>query len=60
LRGFGGEIASIVAEEAFDDLDAPPKRLAGLETPIPYARHLEKTVVPQVEDIVKAAKELCT
>jgi pyruvate/2-oxoglutarate/acetoin dehydrogenase E1 component len=56
--GFGGEIAAIVAEEAFDDLDAPPRRLAGLETPIPYAQHLEKTVVPQVEDIVRVAKEL--
>jgi len=56
--GYGGEIASIVAEEAFDDLDAPPRRLAGLETPIPYAQHLEKTVVPQVDDIVRVAKEL--
>jgi pyruvate/2-oxoglutarate/acetoin dehydrogenase E1 component len=56
--GYGGEIAAMVAEEAFDDLDAPPRRLAGLETPIPYAQHLEKTVVPQVDDIVKAAKEL--
>ena len=56
--GYGAEIAAMVAEEAFDDLDAPPKRLAGLETPIPYAQHLEKTVVPQVDDIVRAAKEL--
>jgi pyruvate dehydrogenase E1 component beta subunit len=56
--GYGGEIAAIVAEEAFDDLDAPPRRLAGLDTPIPYAQHLEKTVVPQVEDIVRVAKEL--
>ena len=56
--GFGAEIASLVAEEAFDDLDAPPRRLAGLETPIPYAQHLEKTVVPQVDDIVRVAKEL--
>ena len=56
--GYGAEIAAIVAEEAFDDLDAPPKRLAGLETPIPYAQHLEKSVVPQVDDIVRAAKEL--
>jgi pyruvate/2-oxoglutarate/acetoin dehydrogenase E1 component len=56
--GFGGEIAAIVAEEAFDDLDAPPRRLAGLETPIPYAEHLEKTVVPQVDDIVRVAREL--
>ena len=56
--GYGAEIAAMVAEEAFDDLDAPPKRLAGLETPIPYAQHLEKSVVPQVDDIVRAAKEL--
>jgi pyruvate dehydrogenase E1 component beta subunit len=56
--GYGGEIAAMVAEEAFDDLDAPPRRLAGLETPIPYAQHLEKTVVPQVDDIVAAAREL--
>jgi pyruvate/2-oxoglutarate/acetoin dehydrogenase E1 component len=56
--GYGAEIAALIAEEAFDDLDAPPKRLAGLDTPIPYAKHLELTVVPQVDDIVRAAKEL--
>jgi len=58
--GYGAEIVSLIVEEAFDDLDAPPRRLAGLETPIPYAAHLEKTVVPQVEDIVRAAKELAS
>jgi len=56
--GYGAEIAALVAEEAFDDLDAPPKRLAGLDTPIPYAKHLERSVVPQVEDIVAAARAL--
>jgi pyruvate dehydrogenase E1 component beta subunit len=56
--GYGAEIAAMIAEEAFDDLDAPPRRLAGLETPIPYAQHLELAVVPQVADIVKAAKGL--
>jgi pyruvate/2-oxoglutarate/acetoin dehydrogenase E1 component len=56
--GYGAEIAALIAEEAFDDLDAAPRRLAGLETPIPYAQHLEKTVVPQVDDIVRVAKEL--
>lgn len=56
--GYGAEIAALVAEEAFDDLDAPPRRLAGVETPIPYAAHLERGVVPQVEDIVRVAKEL--
>jgi len=56
--GYGGEIASLIAEEAFDDLDAPPRRLAGLETPIPYAQPLELGVVPQATDIVTAAREL--
>ncbi len=56
--GYGAEIAAMIAEEAFDDLDAPPRRLAGLETPIPYAEHLEKGVIPQVDDIVRTAKEM--
>ena len=56
--GYGGEIAALVAEEAFDDLDAPPRHLAGVETPIPYAAHLERGGVPQVEDIVRVATEL--
>ena len=56
--GYGGEIAALVAEEAFDDLDAPPRRLAGAETPIPYAQPLELGVVPQVADIEKAARAL--
>jgi pyruvate/2-oxoglutarate/acetoin dehydrogenase E1 component len=56
--GYGGEIAALVAEEAFDDLDAPPRRLAGRETPIPYAQPLELGVVPQVADIVDAARAL--
>jgi pyruvate dehydrogenase E1 component beta subunit len=56
--GYGGEIAAVIAEEAFDDLDAPPRRLAGLETPIPYAQPLELGVVPQTDDIVRAAREL--
>ena len=56
--GYGGEIAALVAEEAFDDLDAPPRRLAGLETPIPYAQPLELGVVPQAADIVRVTREL--
>ena len=56
--GYGGEIAALVAEEAFDDLDTAPRRLAGMETPIPYARHLEQSVVPQVDDIVRVVKEM--
>lgn len=56
--GFGGEIASVIAEsEAFDYLDAPIKRLGGLPIPIPYNPNLEKAAVPQVEDIIAAVKE---
>jgi acetoin:2,6-dichlorophenolindophenol oxidoreductase subunit beta len=57
--GFGGEIAARLAEsEAFDYLDAPIRRLAGRETPIPYNRQLERNTVPQVEDIIAAARSL--
>lgn len=57
--GFAGEVTSVVCEsEAFDRLDAPIKRLAGLDIPIPYNRNLEKAATPQVEDIVKAARSL--
>jgi acetoin:2,6-dichlorophenolindophenol oxidoreductase subunit beta len=59
LGGFGGEIvAQIVASEAFDYLDAPVRRLAGLDIPIPYNRELEKRTVPQVDDIVREARAL--
>jgi pyruvate dehydrogenase E1 component beta subunit len=57
--GFGGELAAMIAEsEAFDYLDAPIRRLAGRDVPIPYNRTLERSAVPQVEDIVAAARAL--
>lgn len=57
--GFGGELAGVIAEsEAFDFLDAPIIRLAGRDIPIPYNRNLESHTVPQVEDIVAAARQL--
>jgi acetoin:2,6-dichlorophenolindophenol oxidoreductase subunit beta len=57
--GFGGELAAVIAaSEAFDFLDAPIQRLAGRDIPIPYNRTLEKAAVPQVEDIVAAARAL--
>ncbi|TBL81669.1 alpha-ketoacid dehydrogenase subunit beta [Paenibacillus thalictri] len=56
--GFGGEIASMIAEsEAFDYLDAPIQRLGGISVPIPYNPQLEKSAVPQVEDIIRAVKK---
>ncbi|MFM1655816.1 alpha-ketoacid dehydrogenase subunit beta [Brevibacillus sp. B_LB10_24] len=56
--GFGGEIASMIAEsEAFDYLDAPIKRLGGKAVPIPYNPILEKAAIPQEADIIQAVKE---
>ncbi len=57
--GFGGEVLSrIVESEAFDYLEAPVRRLAGRDIPIPYNRNLEYHTVPQVEDIVAEARKL--
>ncbi|MCC7163363.1 MAG: alpha-ketoacid dehydrogenase subunit beta [Anaerolineae bacterium] len=59
-KGFGmtGEIAAIVAESALDYLDAPVKRLAVPNVPIPYSRPLEQFVIPSVEAIGNAARQL--
>jgi 2-oxoisovalerate dehydrogenase E1 component beta subunit len=56
--GFGAEIAATVAEEAFEDLDAPVARLAAPDTPVPFSPALEKAFLPQVEDVVEALREL--
>ncbi|BCG78019.1 alpha-ketoacid dehydrogenase subunit beta [Mesorhizobium sp. 113-3-3] len=57
--GIGAEVSAMVAEsEAFDYLDAPIVRLGGAETPIPYNPELEKATVPQVPDIISAARDL--
>ncbi|MBB46133.1 MAG: pyruvate dehydrogenase complex E1 component subunit beta [Rhodospirillaceae bacterium] len=57
--GIGSEISSLVCEEAFDYLDAPVKRVAGVDVPMPYAANLEKLALPQSADIVSAAKAVC-
>jgi 2-oxoisovalerate dehydrogenase E1 component beta subunit len=56
--GFGAEIAATIAEEAFEDLDAPVKRIAAPDTPVPFSPALEKAFIPQVEDVVAGLKEL--
>ena len=56
--GVGGEISAMVAEEAFDCLDAPIKRVAGLNTAIPYNSTLEKMCVPTKDDIMNACREI--
>jgi pyruvate dehydrogenase E1 component beta subunit len=55
----GSEISSILMEEAFDYLDAPVKRLASVDCPLPYAANLERLALPKSNDIVKAALEVC-
>jgi pyruvate dehydrogenase E1 component beta subunit len=52
------EIGMRVVEEAFFELDAPPRRVCGREVPMPYAAHLEDACLPQTETIVAAAREL--
>ncbi len=56
--GTSAEIASLIAEECFDALDAPVKRVAAAEVPMPFSPELEKLVVPKTEHLVAAAREL--
>jgi 2-oxoisovalerate dehydrogenase E1 component beta subunit len=56
--GFGAEIVATIAEEAFEDLDAPIKRIAAPDTPVPFSPVLEKAFIPQVDDVVRGLKEL--
>ena len=53
---FAAEIMARIVEGAFYELDAPPARVCSAEVPIPYARHLEEAALPQVADIVTAAR----
>jgi 2-oxoisovalerate dehydrogenase E1 component beta subunit len=56
--GIGGEIAAVIAEEAFEWLDAPVVRVAAIDTPVPYSPPLEEYHLPQVKDVVNAARKL--
>ncbi len=56
--GVAGEFASIVAEEAFESLDAPIRRLGGLDTPVPMSPPLEKAYLPGTEKVAAALREL--
>jgi 2-oxoisovalerate dehydrogenase E1 component beta subunit len=56
--GIAGEIAAIVCEGAFDDLDGPVVRVTSLDTPVPYSPPLEEHFLPNAEKIVTAAREL--
>jgi len=56
--GVGAEVTSRIYEQAFDYLDAPVKRVAQKEVPLPYNRTLEQMALPQVEDVIAAVKEV--
>jgi 2-oxoisovalerate dehydrogenase E1 component beta subunit len=56
--GFGAEIGATIAEEAFEDLDAPIKRITAPDTPVPFSPPLEKAFIPQVEDVVAGLRDL--
>jgi pyruvate dehydrogenase E1 component beta subunit len=55
--GIGAEVAASIAEGAFDELDAPVRRVAMAEVPLPYSKPLEKAALPQMEDVLRAIKE---
>ena len=59
ICGIGAEIAAAIMEQAFDWLDAPVMRIAGKDVPMPYAANLERLALPQVDDVVEAAKAVC-
>ncbi|MEC8086242.1 MAG: pyruvate dehydrogenase complex E1 component subunit beta [Pseudomonadota bacterium] len=59
VAGMGSEIAAIMMENAFDWLDAPLKRVCAADVPLPYAANLEEMALPQIGDIVRAAKSVC-
>lgn len=56
--GVGSEVTSRIVESAFDYMDAPIKRVAQKEVPLPYNRQLEQSALPQVEDVINAVKEV--
>ena len=56
--GIGGELAAIIAEDAFEYLDAPVMRVASVDTPVPYSPPLEAAFLPNADKVVAAAQKL--
>jgi pyruvate/2-oxoglutarate/acetoin dehydrogenase E1 component len=56
--GFGAEVAAIIAQEAFDALDAPVTRVASLDVPVPFSAALEDAMLPNADKIYDAAIEV--
>ena len=58
FAGIGAELAALAMEQAFDWLDAPVARVCAADVPLPYAANLERLALPQVEDVVRAARDV--
>jgi 2-oxoisovalerate dehydrogenase E1 component beta subunit len=56
--GIGGELAALIAEHVFEYLDGPIRRIAAADTPSPFSRSLESYTLPQLDDVVRVAREL--
>ncbi|MDP6174124.1 MAG: transketolase C-terminal domain-containing protein, partial [Rhodospirillales bacterium] len=59
FAGIGSELAALMMEHAFDDLDAPVRRVSGADVPMPYARNLEELSLPRMAEVAQAAKDVC-
>jgi pyruvate dehydrogenase E1 component beta subunit len=60
FAGIGSEIVAQICEKAFDELDAPPLRVAAEDVPLPYAANLEKLALPSVEKVIQGVRAVCT
>ena len=56
--GYGAEIAARIADQLFQHLDAPVRRVAAMDTFVAYQPRLENAILPQVDDLFRAMKEL--
>ena len=59
FAGIGAELGMQINEKAFDYLDAPIMRVTGKDVPMPYAANLEALALPQSEDIIRSALQIC-
>jgi len=58
IGGFAGELAAVIAEEAFEYLDGPIRRITAPDTPVPYSPPLEEFFLPKATDVIRVAREL--